>query len=301
MQDSKLKGKLKMTLRKPAVAGQFYGATAAECLEEIKDCLPKESLELEMPNPITAAIVPHAGWIFSGDLAAKAFDAIRRVNGQVDTFVLLGAAHRYFNDGAVVYDKGAWQTPLGLAVVDETLAAEIVGLGAHADLSAHAGEHSIEVQVPFIQHLFPDAKIVPILVPVAGFDHQFGMRIGQLLAQKQDKRVVCIASTDLTHYGPRYGFCPEGIGPAGLKWAHEVNDMEFIELALRMEADKLVCEAMNKGSACGPAAVATVVAAARAMGRTHGVLLGHSTSNDILQRRFNQTSEESVGYAAIIY
>lgn len=290
-----------MAIRKPAVAGQFYGATAAECLDEIRDCLPKEPLLVELPGPVAAAIVPHAGWIFSGDLAAMTFEAIRQVNGQVDTFVLFGAAHRYFNGGAVVYDRGAWETPLGLVNIDESLAAEIVDLGAHADPSAHRGEHSIEVQVPFIRHLFPNAKIVPIIVPVAGFDHHFGTRVGQLLFRMQDKHVVCIASTDLTHYGPRYGFCPEGVGPMALKWAREVNDMEFIDLALRMEADKIVSEAMNKGNACGPAAVATVVAAARAMGRTHGVLLGHTTSNDVMQRRFHQTGEEAVGYAAIVY
>jgi hypothetical protein len=138
-------------------------------------------------------------------------------------------------------------------------------------------------------------------VPVAGFEHHFGTRVGQMLSQLKDKRVVCIASTDLTHYGPRYGFCPEGVGPSALKWAREVNDMEFIALALRMEADKIVSESMNKGNACGPAAVATVVAAARAMGRTHGILLGHTTSSDVLLRRFHQASEESVGYAAIVY
>lgn len=301
MLKKKLKGRLKMAIRKPAVAGQFYGATEAECLDEIQECLPKEPLSLELPEPIAAAIVPHAGWIFSGDLAAMAFETIRRVNGQVDTFVLFGAAHRYIDGGAAVYDKGAWETPLGLAVVDEDLAGRIVALGAHSNPAAHSGEHSIEVQVPFIQHLFTDAKIVPVLVPVAGFDPDFGTRLGQLLLSQQDKRIVCVASTDLTHYGPRYGFCPEGVGPAALKWARQVNDMEFIDLALRMEADKIVSEAMNKGNACGPAAVATAVAAARAMGRAHGVLLGHTTSNDVLERRFNQTSEESVGYAAIVY
>lgn len=287
--------------RKPAVAGQFYGATADECLSEIRDCLPKEPLPVELPSSIAAAIVPHAGWVFSGDLAAMVFEAIRQANGQVDTFVLFGAAHRYFNGGAVVYDRGAWETPLGPVAVDAELAAEIVALGAHADLSAHAGEHSIEVQIPFIRHLFPEAKIVPILVPVAGFDPHFGTRVGQLLVNKKDKHVVCIASTDLTHYGPRYGFCPEGVGPKALKWARQVNDMEFISLALRMEIDKIVGEAVSKDNACGPAAVATAAAAARAMGRTHGLLLGHTTSTDALETKFHQTSDESVGYAAIVY
>jgi len=290
-----------MTTRKPAVAGQFYGATKTECLEEIQECLPKLPLPVELPASIVAAIVPHAGWVFSGDLAALAFSAIGQANEAVDTFVLFGAAHRSLKAGPAVYDRGDWETPLGLAAIDEPLAAEIVACGLRADCAAHRGEHSIEVQVPFIQYLFPDAKIVPILVPVEGFDTHFGTRIGQMLGRRKEHRVVCVASTDLTHYGPRYGFCPQGVGPAALKWAREVNDMELINLALRMEADKIVDEATNNGNACGPAAVAAVVAVAAALKRTRGVLLGHTASNDVLQRRFHETSQESVGYAAIVY
>lgn len=290
-----------MKIRKPAVAGQFYGGSRDECLAEIAECLPAELIQTELPRPIVAAIVPHAGWMFSGSLAATVFKAIQNVNGDVDTFVIFGAAHRYFNGGAVVYDSGSWETPLGQIDIDAELAAEIIAKGAEADPDAHRGEHSIEVQVPFIQHLFPNARIVPIIVPVSGFDHSFGTHVGELIHSKPDRKIVCLASTDLTHYGPRYGFCPEGTGPAALKWAREVNDMEFIDLALRMEADKLVEAAIEKGNACGPAAVATVVSAAKAMGRICGVLLGHTTSSEIMLKKFNQPSQESVGYAAIVF
>ncbi|MEN8127220.1 MAG: AmmeMemoRadiSam system protein B, partial [Planctomycetota bacterium] len=183
-----------MNVRKPAVAGQFYGGSRAQCLAEIDECLPLRDLTVELPNPVIGAIVPHAGWVFSGELAAKAFQAIRQANQDVDTFVIFGAAHRYFG-GAVVYDSGAWETPLGQVEIDAELAAEIVDKGAAADRDAHCGEHSIEVQVPFIQHLFPSAKIVPIIVPVADFDPTFGTHVGQLLNSKQDKKIVCVAST----------------------------------------------------------------------------------------------------------
>jgi hypothetical protein len=290
-----------MSVRKPAVAGQFYGGTQDQCLAEIAECLPPRDLQMELPDPIAAAIVPHAGWVFSGELAATAFKAIRQVNGDVDTFVIFGAAHRFFDGGAAVYDTGAWQTPLGEIAIDEDLAAAIVAAGGLVNPDAHRGEHSIEVQVPFIQHLFPTAKLVPILVPVADFDHSFGTRVGELIRQTKDKKIVCIASTDLTHYGPRYGFCPQGRGEAALKWSREVNDVEFIDLALRMEVDKLLRVALDKGNACGPAAVATVIAAAKAIGRICGVLLGHTTSYDIMREKFNQPSEESVGYTAIVF
>lgn len=290
-----------MKIRKPAVAGQFYGGTRDECIAEIEECLPAEPIRSELPDPVVAAIVPHAGWMFSGSLAATAFKAVKQTCDDVDTFVIFGAAHRYFNGGAVVYDSGTWETPMGQVEIDTKLAAEIVAQGAKANPDAHRGEHSIEVQVPFIQYLFPNAKIIPIIVPVSGFDHSFGTQVGELIHSKTERRIICLASTDLTHYGPRYGFCPEGTGPAALKWAREVNDMEFIDLALRMEADKLVEAAIEKGNACGPAAVATVVSAAKAMGRVHGVLLGHTTSNQVMLEKFNQPSQESVGYAAIVF
>ncbi len=290
-----------MNIRKPTVAGQFYGGSRAQCLAEIDECLSSGPIQGDLPTPIVGAIVPHAGWLFSGELAARAFQAVRQVNANVDTFIVFGAAHRCYEAVPVVYDSGTWQTPLGQIEIDVELAAEIVEAGAIADSDAHRSEHSIEVQVPFIQYLFPDAKIVPVIVPVAGFDPAFGTRVGERIGGRQDKKIVCIASTDLTHYGPRYGFCPEGVGPAALKWAREVNDMEFIDLALTMQAEKIVTEAEMKGNACGPAATATVVAAAKAMGRVHGVLLGHTTSSDIMKAKFNETSEESVGYATIVF
>ncbi|MCE5186514.1 MAG: AmmeMemoRadiSam system protein B [Planctomycetaceae bacterium] len=289
-----------MNVRKAAVAGQFYGGTRAECLEEIRDCLGAGPVQGELPRPIVGAVVPHAGWVFSGSLAAMAFKAIEQVNGQVDTFVLFGAAHSLGRGGPALYDSGEWETPLGKIGVDAELAAAIAGIGAIANPNAHKGEHSIEVQVPFIQYLFPKAQIVPIIMPAAGFDPAFGRRVGELIC-KQSRKIVCVGSSDLTHYGPRYGFYPEGSGPEGIRWAGEVNDKEFIELALRMEAESLVETAIEKNSACGPAAVAAVAAAAKAMGRSRGILLGHTTSSDVVREKFGQFSEESVGYAAIVY
>jgi hypothetical protein len=288
-------------IRKPAVAGQFYSAGRSGCLAEIEECLPRTSFSVELPHPIVAGIVPHAGWVFSGDLAALVFQAVRQVNGQVDTFVLFGAAHRYVSGLPAVYDKGAWETPLGLAHIDEALAAQILSLGASAKPAAHLGEHSIEVQIPFIQYLFPDAQIVPILMPLSGSEVQFGTQVGKLLASLKDKKTVCIASTDLTHYGPRYGFCPQGIGSEALEWAHQVNDRQMIDLALQMKADQIVQAACENQNACGPAAVAALVAAAKALGAAQGVLLAHTNSRDVMLQKFRQHSEDSVGYAAIVF
>jgi hypothetical protein len=291
-----------MGARKPVVAGQFYGGSPKECLEEVQGCLAARSVDEGLPERIIGGIVPHAGWVFSGDLAGLVFSAIKQANGEVDTFVIFGAAHRYLGIKAVVYDKGSWETPLGQVDIDEEFAGKIINESrAIRDPESHRGEHSIEVQVPFIQHIFGESKIVPIIVPSAEFDLELGSEIAAIISKTTNKSIVCIASTDLTHYGPRYGFVPAGAGAAGIQWAKDVNDKEFIDLAVKMEPRELLETAVEKGSACGPGAVAVLVEIAKELGRTKGLLLGHTHSSEVMERKFHQSSEESVGYAAIVY
>lgn len=291
-----------MSIRKPAVAGQFYGGTRQECFDEIAECLPKGIIKNELPEKIISGIVPHAGWLFSGNLAAMVFAAVRQVNKTVDTFVLFGAAHRSYDTCPLIYPSGAWETPLGQIEIDESLTKELIQLGAKSSAEAHRYEHSIEVQVPFIQHLFPDAKLAAVIMPPGKkrYECTFGQKVGALI-KDSGINAVCIASTDLTHYGPRYGFCPQGTSQTALTWAYEVNDMEFIQKALQMDAEHLVDISMEKENACGPAAAAAVVAAASAAGRKKGYLLSHTNSAMVMKARFGQPSSESVGYAAIVF
>ena len=186
---------------------------------------------------------------------------------------------------------------------DRILAAEIIKAvtPAEAEPDAHKFEHSIEVQVPFIQHLFPEAKIVPVIVPPATFAVQLGYDVAQCIKKTTDKKIVCIGSTDLTHYGPRYGFCPKGTGPDAINWAKDVNDRQFIDLALNMKAEDVLTTSMERENACGCGAAAATVAMAKTLGKTKGLLLAHTHSNEVMQQKFNRTSDESVGYAAIVF
>ena len=294
-----------MRIRKPAVAGQFYGASRRDCLKEIAECISSVRIDEKTPLPenITAGIVPHAGWTFSGDMAAMVFSAIKRANGKVDTFVIFGAVHSYMGSLAAVYDKGFWQTPLGNIAIDETLAEAIVKTSslAQSEPDAHKFEHSIEVQVPFIQHLFAGAKIVPIMVPPAEFAVRLGEDVAECIKNVPDKKIVCIGSTDLTHYGPRYGFCPHGTGSDAIRWAKETNDKAFIDLALDMKAQEVMASSIEKEIACGCGAAAAAIVTAKAQGKTKGLLLGHTHSSEVMQRKFGRDSDESVGYAAIVF
>jgi AmmeMemoRadiSam system protein B len=297
------RSKASATERKPVVAGQFYPASEKQCRAEIADCITDRPITIKLPEKIVAGIVPHAGWTFSGDLAAMVFAAIEKADKIVDTFVIFGAVHSFLGSAAAVYDKGAWLTPLGEIKIDEELAAAIIKKSRFAkpELEAHKYEHSIEVQIPFVQYLFKNAKIVPILIPPADSAVTVGNDVAECIKSAADKKIVCIGSTDLTHYGPRYGFNPQGNGLSGIEWAKDVNDKAFIDLALNLQAERILTDSMENQNACGPGAAAAAVAAAKALGKIKGVLLAHTHSSEVMERKFGQTSEESVGYAAIVY
>ena len=290
-----------MQTRKPIVAGQFYPGRHNSCTEEINQCLRQQTLPKNLPETIVAGIVPHAGWTFSGPTAALVFSAIKKRHEKVDTFCIFGAAHGYFGQSPALYDKGAWLTPLGEVAVDEKLAEAVLDSGkAERNPNAHSSEHSIEVQVPFIQHFFPDAKILPVIVPPTEKAVTLGEAVGDIISHDK-KKIVCIGSTDLTHYGPRYGFTPMGLGSNAFQWASQVNDQQFIDLALKLDPETLLTNAAENCNACGAGAAAAAVAAAKKLGKTQGILLAHTNSNEVMLREMGSSSTDSVGYAAIIF
>ena len=291
-----------MQTRKSIVAGQFYPGQHDACIDEINNSLDAAVINVPLPDKIVAGIVPHAGWTFSGSLAAMVFQAIKQQHEKVHTFVIFGAAHSYFGGIPAVYDKGFWSTPLGDVPVDEELAEEVLSMGpAESNYSAHQSEHSLEVQVPFIQYLFAGSKILPTLVPPTAQAITLGDNLGRIIQKNKQKKIVCIGSTDLTHYGPHYGFMPKGLDQDALKWADTVNDKKFIDLALGLEPQELLTGAAENHNACGPGAAAATIAAAKKLGSKKGILLAHTNSNKVMQQKMGTTSVDSVGYAAIIY
>jgi AmmeMemoRadiSam system protein B len=291
----------------PVVAGQFYPAERDECLEQIRECLASRPLPASLPESVTGGLVPHAGWTFSGDLAAMVFAAVQQRHEVVHTFVVFGAAHSYFGALPAVDDYDAWETPLGPIAVDADLRSALRQAGVTAaDPTAHRYEHSVEVQLPFIRHLFPESSIVPVVVPPVEAAVALGEAAAEIAKRKSgdsrsERPVAFIGSTDLTHYGPRYGFTPMGRGSEGLRWAEQVNDRQFIDLALGLQAERLLAGAIEKGNACGPGAAAAALAAARGLGATQATLLTYTNSNEVMQSRMGMAGHDSVGYAAIVF
>jgi AmmeMemoRadiSam system protein B len=157
-------------------------------------------------------------------------------------------------------------------------------------------EHSIEVQIPFLQYLFPDAQILPVMVPPDRHAPVLGQKIGEYLAG-QDKQVCVLGSTDLTHYGPSFWFTSYGTGAEALAQMKE-NDQRIIDMVVRMQAEMVVTEAEEHRNACGAGAIAATVAAANALGAERGYLLEHTTSQDVMPER---PATDFVGYAGIIF
>jgi AmmeMemoRadiSam system protein B len=290
-----------MQTRKAIVAGQFYPGHKEACLAEIDQCLHERAISKELPQTIAAGIVPHAGWVFSGSLAALVFSAVKQRHEKVDTFVIFGAAHGYYGLTPAVYNEGEWNTPIGQIDIDKELALAVLKTEkAACDIGAHGFEHSIEVQVPFLQHLFPEAKILPIIVSPSNKAISLGQEVGQIIKQMR-KKIVCIGSTDLTHYGPRYGFTPMGTGEEATEWAGKVNDKQFIDTALKMDPQTLLTDSAEHQHSCGPGAAAATIAAAKKLGKTEGLLLAYTNSNQVMKEKMQSTSSDSVGYAAIVF
>ena len=281
-----------MQVREPC-ARHFY---AGDCAQATERFLGGFSVPAE-PFRIVAGVVPHAGWQYSGAVAAKVFKSIQGKKNPA-TFVIFGAVHRWGTDNAV-YGCGAWGTPLGPVAIDEALASRILEQtpeGLSDEAHAHAGEHAIEVQLPFIRHLFPEAKIVPISVNPDSRAVPLGKQIGEIV-RDYSREVVVIGSTDLTHYGDAYSYAPAGYGPSAHQWMRE-NDAQMLRLAEQMRASEILEEASRHHNACGAGALAATVEAARAMSAERGYLLEYTTSYDV---RAEGEFRMAVGYAGLLF
>ena len=287
--------------REPAVAGSFYPA-AEDRLRGLVDELLRAAERLPaIDEPSAAALpagilVPHAGLMYSGVTAAAAWSRLEGgPGGSPPLVVLLGTNHgAAWLDGVAAWPSGAWRTPLGDSVVDEDLAAAVVGLGPPflVDREAHDLEHSLEVQLPLLQAVAPGAGIVPLSVSCRGpWAVDAGRRLGELLAVRRaaGEPVVLAISTDMAHY-PAAVACErvtEALLPSIL--AVDPDDLADREDAVRSSG--------IRGLACGMCGIEPAVlglAALRAMGATRAVRLASATSADA-----GGPPDRTVGYLAV--
>jgi hypothetical protein len=186
-----------MRVRAPAVAGSFYPADPAELRAVVARCLAEASAPPE-PEPLPKAlVVPHAGYVYSGPVAATAYQRAARLAGRVSRVVLLGPAHRAFLRGLAAPHADAFSTPLGVVPIERKALDALIDLPQVSESDGpHAGEHSLEVQLPFLKLVLGDFRLLPLVVGDAS-DEEVEEVIERLWGGAE---TLVLVSTDLSHY-----------------------------------------------------------------------------------------------------
>lgn len=276
-------------LRHPVVAGSFYEGNAEALRAQIEACFlstlgPGKLPEVNVKGPrrILGLVCPHAGYLYSGAVAATAYFSLAS-DGKPDTVVVLGPNHTGYGNPLSAMNEGVWRTPMGDVQVDrqvaEAIAAETVILDF--DEVAHRHEHSIEVQLPFLQYLYGNSfKFVPICFLMQ--DLETAQEIGRALAEAlANRNAVVVASSDFTHYESQANVNRKDL--SALKAVEVLDERKFYEV---LEAESV--------SACGYGPIAALLTFAKSSGATRAEVLTHKTSGDV-------TGDKSsvVGYAAV--
>ena len=268
-------------IRKAAVADMFYTSNPTILRAEIKTYVTEAE-----PRPAVAVVSPHAGYPFSGKTAGAAYSEVVIP----DRVVILGPNHWGTGEPFAIMTKGVWQMPFGDVPIDVDLAQSIQ---EECDLlkedpQAHEREHSLEVQVPFLQHFNPQVKIVPIVL--GSQDLKKLRRLGRAIAKSikdSDSNVLIVASTDMSHTRN---------SNSKMQQLKKKNDMAALEAVTALDEENFLDVVDQLGvTMCGHAAVAAAIAAAKKLGASKGTLVRYSTSYDI-----SGDYSYVVGYAGVL-
>lgn len=264
-------------MRQPCVAGQFYPKGQKELKKELSRYFKDNG---PLPGKVVGAVVPHAGYVYSGEVASHAYALLPKA----DTYVLIGPNHTGYGS-AIALSQDTWLTPLGEVRTDRELGKLLAGTIVDQDELAHRFEHSIEVQLPFLQYLFgDDFEILPVCMGLQ--DEDTAIEVGKELANAariSGKSVVFIASSDLSHYLSAERASSDDhylIGP--------VIDMDIREFYRRKDERSI--------TACGFGPIAAVMAASKEFGASGARLLRYASSAEV-----NGDKSRVVGYAAIVF
>ena len=263
-------------IREPVVAGQFYPGEREALWREIEEAyrnpLGPGALPVvneQGPREILGLVCPHAGYSYSGHVAATSFAALA-ADGRPASVIVLGFAHRSRLTLGATQTSGAWRTPLGEAQIDQDLAVAVAArLPEMVDsVAALSGEHSLEVQLPFLQHLYGESlRFVPVMMDDQRWDaaRQVGTALGEAGAGRD---VVIVASTDMTHYQP--------VAVA------QRQDLYLAEFIRNLDPEGLIREARRQGiTMCGTGVTAAMLVAARALGATRAEILAYHHSGEV--------------------
>jgi MEMO1 family protein len=257
---------MRASVRPPAVAGTWYPGEAAALAAEVEGYLVAVPAR-DLPGRLAALISPHAGLHYSGPVAAHAYALLRGLRDV--TVVLVGPSHRRLFEGIGVYARGAFATPLGEIPIDEAFAAALLSSGdAFLDEPAlHRDEHSLEMQLPFLQHLVPGLRLVPLLMGSQSRE-EVDVLAATLARTLEGREALLVASSDLSHYHP---------APV----ANEL-DARVVGDVQRLDPEGLMDRLESfRGHACGGGPMVAVLKAARARGAAQATVLRYADSGDV--------------------
>lgn len=248
-------------IRQPVVAGQFYPASPEALAEEIGRYL--KSVEEQVSA--VAVVSPHAGYLYSGSVAGALYSKVK----VPERAVIVGVNHHGLGAGAAIMTEGAWAMPFGEVPIDRELAKSILNRSRFLkdDARAHKHEHSLEVQVPFLQHFQPNLRIVPIALHLADTDlcHDVGEACAEAIIEAEGP-VLLVASTDLSHESHNY----ERL---------QANDRIVVDKILALDPDGLLTGvAEHRVTMCGYGPTAAVIVAAKRLGASESKLVEYSDS-----------------------
>ncbi|MDR2739723.1 MAG: AmmeMemoRadiSam system protein B [Treponema sp.] len=282
-----------MSLRKICLPSGWYPQTA----DAVARFLVKISGESPSEESALAAVAPHAGWCYSGVIAAKALLSLKK---DVDTVVVIGG-HLPGDMRPLMAEEDAVETPLGEMPMDKEFR---ISLGYSLDcLPDRYADNSVEVQLPMVRYFFPEAKLLWLRLPADTYSFEAGKEIARI-AEKLGRRLVVLGSTDLTHYGENYGYSPRGRGEKALAWVRDINDAGFIATVKAGNPQAILDRAEEDRSACSAGAVLGVLGFVQSVTRESGVpaaeLLAYGTSAGVNPGE-GEVPDSFVGYGAFCW
>ncbi len=286
-----------MEIKKMAYAGSWYPADAKECEKSIQRFLK------DLPGPLPGGdfpggIVPHAGWYYSGSIACRVIASLKSdedSDKKIDTIILFGA-HMHKQSEPFILTHGFVETPFGDIEVDENLAGKIssgISLRKRSPFK-FPDDNTLELQLPFIKYFFPDAKIVICGVAPSFFASIIGSMVVEE-AKNLSRSIKIVGSTDMTHYGPDFGFTPAGTGEKAVKWVKDENDRNAINAMMEMDETKIIAQGLDNKNMCCAGAAAATAAACKKLGASKSIELDYATSFD------KSGGDSFVGYSGILY
>ena len=281
-----------MEIKKMAFAGSWYPAGSDECEASIQGFLKEKQGPLD--GGFMGGIVPHAGWYYSGSIACRVIASLKS-DEKIDTIILFGA-HMHKQSEPFILTHGAIETPFGDIEVDRQLADKIcsgISIRPRSPLK-FPDDNTLELQYPFIKYFYPNTKIVVCGVAPSFFASIIGsMAVEE--AKNLSKKIRVIGSTDMTHYGPDFGFTSAGTGEKAVEWVKNENDRNAVQAMMEMDESKIIAEGLENKNMCCPGAACATAAACKKLGAAKAIELDYATS-------FEKTASASfVGYSGILY